>query len=144
LNQINRLSPYLSRRFRESLLAAGAAEAREFKRSKGQEPPLVEGALFYSLFEGASRCTAVEPEDGPAGAFRITLEYGDPKDKVNFTRWQDRALVVRERGRWVVDDLELLGDWAFGAKGKLSKILKDVAGQAPSGMGAPTPALGEK
>jgi hypothetical protein len=91
VKQINRLSPYLSRRLREYLLAAGAAEARAFRRSKGQEPPLVEGALFY-----------------------------------------------------LVDDLELLGHWDFGAKGRLSKILKDVAGQAPSGMGVPTPVPGEK
>jgi len=28
--------------------------------------------------------------------------------------------------KWVVHDLELLGKWAFGSKGKLSDILQEV------------------
>jgi hypothetical protein len=125
---IGRLSPYISRSFRDLLLAALAAEERDYQRTKGSEPPLVEGSLFYSLFEGADRVKAVTPDQkhGP-DAYLVSLEYGDPKVKRQFTQWQDRADLVFEDGRWVVNDLELLGDWPFGSKGKLSVILHAVA-----------------
>lgn len=96
--------------------------------SMGEEPPLVQGALFYSLFEGAHRLKDIY-SDSEAGvnAFLVDLEYGNPNDKKEFTKWSDRAIVINENGKWVVDDLELLSDWAFGAKGKMSTILYSVA-----------------
>lgn len=126
--EIDSMSPLISGDFREALLTARAAEDREFQRTKGSEPPLVEGALFYSLFEGPDRLTSIVPDvhQGP-NSFLVTFESGDPKDKRNFVKWDDRAVLKSEDGRWVVQDLELLGGWQFGAKGRLSDILRAVA-----------------
>ena len=126
--EIERLSPFISKSFRDNLLAALDAEARAFSQTQGKEPPLVQGALLYSLFEGADRLLSVKP-DPAAGehAFLAELEYGPPSDANQHTRWQDRVTLKLEDGRWVVDDIELLGDWSFGAKGKLSVILRSVA-----------------
>lgn len=127
-SSLKKLSPLISLKFNKNLQAALEAEEREFKRSKGKEPPLVQGALFYSLFEGAQRIKDIHTDSkAGANAFIVDLEYGDPVIKNSFTKWSDRAIVVKENGKWVVDDLELLGDWQFGAKGKLSTILHSVA-----------------
>ena len=124
---IDRLSPFLSADFRNLLLAARAAEDKHFKSTKGSEPPLVEGSLFYSLFEGADKYTAVklEPDKNPV-SYLVNLQYRDPYGKHEITKWQDRAIVIKENNKWVVHDLELLGKWQFGAKGKLSDILREV------------------
>ncbi|MBU3736535.1 MAG: hypothetical protein FGM62_06110 [Methylobacterium sp.] len=127
-SEIARLSPLISESFRARLLAALEAEARAFSRTQGKEPPLVQGALFYSLFEGADRLLSVKPDpDAAAHAYLVELEYGPPSDPRQHTRWHDRATLKQEGNRWVVDDIELLGDWSFGAKGKLSDILQQVA-----------------
>jgi hypothetical protein len=125
---IDELALLISASFRKALLAARDAEDRHYKEFKNEEPPLVEGALFYSLFEGPNRLGPIKREEGrKTVSFLVTLEYGDPKDKRQFCSWKDRAILMNENGRWVVNDLELLGKWQLGAKGKLSKILKEVA-----------------
>jgi hypothetical protein len=124
---LKKLTPLISVEFRTNLQSAREAEERHFKQTKGEEPPLVEGSLFYSLFEGAERVMNIQ-SDSKSGTntFLVDLEFGDPTNKNAFARWSDRAIVVKENGKWVVDDLELLGDWQFGAKGKLSTILHSV------------------
>ena len=92
---------------------------------------LVEGMLFFSLFEGADRYTKItrEPAEKPV-SFLVDLEYTDPGAKPQTVRWHDRAILIQENRKWVVDDLELLGEWPFGAKGKLSDILRNVVNEA--------------
>ena len=124
---IERMSPQISTRFRNLLVQARTAEDRHANEMKEPEPPLVEGSLFFSLFEGADRLGRISPEmDQGRVTCLVTLEYGDPKDPKGFARWRDRAVLIKERGRWVVDDLELLGKWPFGFKGKLSDLLREV------------------
>ncbi len=124
---IDRLSPFISEYFRNSLLHARDVEDKNIKRTKGSEPPLVEGSLFFSLFEGADKYTAIkaEPDKNPV-AYLVNLEYRDPYRKHEIVKWQDRAILIKENNQWVVNDLELLGKWQFGAKGKLSEILRRV------------------
>ncbi len=124
---IDRLSPFISADFRNLLLDARLAEEKHTKKTKNSEPPLVEGSLFYSLFEGADKYTAIklEPDKKPV-SYLINLQYHDPYGKHEIVKWQDRAILIQENNKWVVHDLELLGKWQFGAKGKLSEILQEV------------------
>ncbi len=125
--KIDRLSPFISADFRNNLLGARCAEDKHFQKTKGSEPPLVEGSLFFSLFEGADKYTSIKPEpDKQPVSYLVNLEYRDPYDKHEIVKWQDRAILIKENNRWVVHDLQLLGKWQFGAKGKLSEILRGV------------------
>ena len=124
---IDRLSPFISESFRNNLLDARETEDKHFQRTKNSEPPLVEGNLFYSLFEGADKYSCIKSEpDKENVSYLVNLEYRDPYGKHEIVKWQDRATLIKENNRWVVHDLELLGKWEFGAKGKLSEILRGV------------------
>jgi hypothetical protein len=52
--QLEALSPYLSNQLLTRIRAASLAQKAITQRSQIPEPPLIQGALFYSLFEGAS------------------------------------------------------------------------------------------
>lgn len=124
---IEKLSPFISTSFKKLLLEARKAEDKYFHKTKGEVPPLIEGSLFFSLFEGADKVILVTEEtNADKISCLIDLEYRDRYGKKEKFRWQDRAILVMQNNRWVVNDLELLGKWPFGAKGKLSDILKNV------------------
>ena len=124
---IDRLSPFISVDFRNLLISARNAEDKHFQKTKNSEPPLVEGSLFYSLFEGADKYTSIKSEPNKKHvSYLVNLEYANPYGKHEIVKWQDRAILIKENNRWVVHDLELLGKWQFGAKGKLTEILKGV------------------
>lgn len=124
---IERLSSYISREFHDLLLKAHEAGETYAKKTKGEEPPLVEGSLFYSLFEGADKYTTITKEqEKNRVSFLVKLEYTDPYGKHEKVHWHDRTILIKENKRWVVHDVELLGEWQFGAKGKLSDILRGV------------------
>lgn len=123
---IEKLSPFISASFRNLLLAARKTEDRYFHKTKGEVPPLMQGSLFFSLFEGAHKLISINKE-GKGRSFLITLEYQNPYGKKEIVQWQDRAILVKENDKWVVHDIELLGKWQFGSKGKLSEILIAVS-----------------
>jgi hypothetical protein len=116
---IDRLSPFISSDFRNLLIKVRVAEDKQYKVTKGSEPPLVEGSLFYSLFEGAHKYTAikVEPNKKPV-SYLVNLKYIDPYGKHEIVKWQDRAILIQENNKWVVHDLELLGKWHFKKSSK--------------------------
>ncbi len=120
-----RLRPYLSDRLNMLLDLAGRAEERHARRTRGREPPLMEGDIFTSLFEGASRFEVMRCRVTDARSIcRVSLVYNEPRSEP--AHWQDQTMLVRERGRWVVDDVLYGGDWKFGNKGRLSVNLREV------------------
>jgi hypothetical protein len=109
----------------EALLAdAQAAEARFAKANKGA-PPLVEGDLFSSLFEGATSF-AVTGCSGDAVNGRCTVKLEHAGETAKPVAWSDTVLVVNTPSGWRVDDIAYGGSWAFGNKGKLSELLKQT------------------
>lgn len=124
---IKKLTPLISTSFKNLLLEASKTEEVYFQKTKGKVPPLVEGSLFFSLFEGADKVVSITAETKTEKiSYLIEFEYCDRYGKKEKIRWQDRAFLVMENNRWVVNDLELLGKWSFGNKGKLSDTLKNV------------------
>jgi hypothetical protein len=81
--------------------------------------------MFTSTFEGASAFKL--GKRGVLGpdreSFEIELSYTDASGT---SRWKDRALMLREDGRWKLDDVEYGGDWDFAARGRLSDTLKQT------------------
>ena len=87
------------------------------------KPPLVEGDLFSSLFEGSESVvpsgTVVEGE----GA-RVTLAMRNGEGDAA-TRWKDVVVLARDQGSWCIADIEYRGDWPFANKDRLSSKLAE-------------------
>ena len=117
-------APYLSPHLHALLQKGADAEAR-FAKANKNSPPLIEGDLFTSMFEGA---TGVKPGtckvDGGTAHCTVDLVYDDGKDKP--TRWTDTLVLVKSTDGWGVDDILFGGSWAFANKGKLSDTLNEA------------------
>ncbi len=121
-----KFSPYISVSLAKLLKHADQAERKYYRATKGQSPPLAEGDLFTSLFEGAAAFKVLSCEKKTAaGSCWVEFTYVDPGDRSSF-KWKDRVYLVKEPRGWRVDDIEFLGDWEFMHKGRLKDILTDV------------------
>ncbi len=119
-------SPYLSPELAELLKRADESERKHQIATKGEEPPMVEGDLFTSLFEGASSYTIASCESSDEHGFCIVeFKYLNPGDKSE-VKWKDKVYLVKSNRGWAVDDIEYLGEWQFMHKGRLKNLLKEV------------------
>ena len=89
----------------------------------GEKPPLVDGCLFASLFEGPTsfEVAAAHAADGVTRV-PVKFRYGEE------AAWQDVIVLTRERDRFVIDDIEFAGAGPFNPPGRLSEAL-DRAGE---------------
>lgn len=115
----------LSGRLNKLIAAAGRAED-QFHASNKDSPPLLEGDLFTSMFEGATGWK-IGPCTGDANAARcvVTLRHETGGQKP--VTWTDTLYLVMEAGNWKVDDVGYGAGFAFGNTGKLSDTLKSAA-----------------
>ncbi len=127
-----RFAPVLTSRLMGQLAQAQAAEADYAKKTKGESPPLMEGDVFTSLFEGAGRFHVAGCQTSQTRSrCRTDLYYASPGQKP--TRWHDTLVLQLTATGWRVDDVIYGGTWAFGPKGSLSQTLKAAVadGSAP-------------
>lgn len=123
------LEPLLSSRLNMLLKDGADAEERYAKATKGDVPPLIEGDVFTSLFEGATAFRVGECSgDETARLCPVALSYR-PRGEAP-TRWVDRVALLREAGGWRVDDVIYGGDWPFAQHGRLSEVLKNVVAES--------------
>jgi hypothetical protein len=118
-----RFKPYLSASLATLLNEAARAEEKYHRATKGEIPPLVEGDLFTSLFEGATAFKVLSCE-AATGSCLVELSYVETAGPP--TVWKDRVYLVRNRRGWLIDDIEYLGNWQFMHKGRLRDLLKEV------------------
>ena len=114
----------------DTLLADGDKAEDRFAKANKDSPPLIEGDLFTSNFEGATAyelgpCAA----SGAKGSCKVALtddpgKTGNPKDKP--FSWTDTVYLVETPSGWRVDDIGYGGAWAFGNKGRMSDTLKST------------------
>ena len=123
-----RIAPLLSPRLNRGLGDAAAAEAR-FKAKNKDSPPLMEGDIFSSLFEGptAFQLGACRGDD-KIQRCAVSLSRQDPGKAP--VRWTD-TLVLANSGGWKVDDIAYDANFAFGNTGTLSQMLKMAVSEAP-------------
>ena len=124
------LAPFVTPTLLKALSNADGAEVLYAKKTNHEVPPLVEGDLFTSMFEGATtakvtQCTA----EGTHQNCAVALTYVDARDK-STTRWTDTAVFAKTSAGWRLDDIVYGGTWDFGHKGKLSTLLRDVVLEA--------------
>jgi hypothetical protein len=131
-----RYSKVLSPRLNKQLTDAAAAQARLTAKVKNAVPPMLEGDIFSSLFEGATAWKA-GPCQGDAKAVRCTvaLSYAPPplpnRKPEKPANWTDTVLVVNTPQGWKVDDVAYDAGFAFGNTGKLSDMLAMVVSANP-------------
>jgi hypothetical protein len=124
-----RYEPFISPAL-DALLKKGDEAEDRFAKANKDSPPLLEGDLFTSNFEGATAykvggCTG----DAKTGHCVVTLTYdpgktNNPKDKP--FNWTDTVYLVATPQGWRVDDIGYGGTWDFGNKGKMTETLHSV------------------
>jgi len=124
-----RLQPYLSPRLNK-LLADGAAAETRFAAQVKDAPPLIEGDLFTSLFEGATSwkldaCSV----SGAAARCPVEFAYAEGKEKP--VTWTDTLILAATPQGWRVDDIAYGANFQFGNTGTLSETLQTVLREAP-------------
>jgi hypothetical protein len=123
-----RLQTLLSPGLNRLLADAAAAEAR-FNAKNKNSPPLIEGDIFSSLFEGptAVKVGVCRGDDKIAhcGATLTRQEKGQKP-----VTWVDTLSLVNEDG-WKIDDVAYDANFAFGNTGTLSDMLKMTLREAP-------------
>ena len=108
-------------------LSAALADARTRQAAfsvahPGDKPPLVEGDLFTSLFEGADSAQAGDVVgDGEGARVTVALARGVGPGA---THWHDDLVLQRDQGIWCVADVAYGGTWPFANKGTLGDMLK--------------------
>ena len=105
----------------------GIPNAAELKFNKANKasPPLIEGDLFTSMFEGATsyKVGACKLSGGGASC-AVDLVYDDKKDAP--IRWTDTITLTKTKAGWRVDDIFYGGAWEYANKGRLGATLRQV------------------
>jgi hypothetical protein len=118
--------PYITPELAGLLKSAEDAETKYKEETKGEVPPLVEGDIFTSLFEGADSFKILScDEKGESASCLLEFKNTNPGDGKTFT-WKDGVMLVKGKSGWLVSDVEYKGDWDFAVKGALTGMLKGV------------------
>jgi len=131
-----RYSAVLSARLNKQLGDAAAAQARLTARVKNAVPPMLEGDIFTSLFEGASAWkVGTCQSDGNTARCPVALTHVSPviagRGPAKPAQWNDTLLLTRGPQGWKVDDVIYDANFAFGNTGRLSGMLRMVIAANP-------------
>jgi hypothetical protein len=119
-----RYEPFISPGLDTLLIEANKAE-EAFAKANKNSPPLIEGDLFTSNFEGAtSRKILGCKQDAKAATCTVALVYSDGKDKP--VEWHDTIYLLATASGWRVDDIGYGANWPFANKGRLTETLKST------------------
>jgi hypothetical protein len=106
---------------------AGAAD-EAFRKTNKAAPPLVEGDLFTSLFEGATAArVGACRTTGAHAACPVELSYDDHKKPLH---WSDTVYLAETPKGWRVEDIGYGAPWPFANKGRLTQTLQQLAANA--------------
>ena len=119
---MNAYNAFLCPGLSASLAEARAKQAAFIVAHPGDKPPLAEGDLFTSLFEGADSAKALDVvADGEGARVTVALARGVGPGA---TRWRDELVLQRDGGIWCVADVAYGGSWPFANKGRLGDMLR--------------------
>ena len=125
--QMKSLSPFLSLKLQEMIKKEYKAQEEFIAKYPEEKPPLIEGDLFSSLFEGPTsfEITKTEINSNRANVL-VKFTYVDPRPKFGSTTWNDLYILVKDNSRWLIEDVEYLGNWDFAQKGRLTDVLRQA------------------
>ena len=113
------LEPWLSWSLEARMDEARQVQADFRKQHPGEKPPLVDGCLFASLFEGPTSFT-VGTASVSGGLTRVPVQFRYGSE----VEWQDVVVLTREGRAYVIDDIEFAGAGPFNPAGRLSERLE--------------------
>jgi len=131
-----RYAPVLSPGLNKQLAAAASAQARLTAKVHNAVPPMLEGDIFSSLFEGATAwkvgaCQA----SAKTARCPVALSYTPPSaanaKSAKPANWNDTVMLVNTPQGWKVDDVVYDAGFAFGNTGRLSAMLAMVVAANP-------------
>jgi hypothetical protein len=123
-----RLQPLLTPGLNKLLADAAGAEAR-FNAKNKDSPPLIEGDIFSSLFEGPTAFkVGVCRGDDKISHCGVTMTHQDLGQKP--VTWVDTLTLINSGG-WKIDDIAYDANFAFGNTGTLNEMLKMTLHEAP-------------
>jgi hypothetical protein len=130
-----RFQPVLSPRLNKQLADAARAQARLTAKVKNAVPPMLEGDIFSSLFEGATawKVGSCRQADKTATC-SVALSYAPPPlagQKAKPANWTDTVMLAATPQGWKVDDVAYDAGFAFGNTGRLSAMLNMVIASNP-------------
>ncbi len=123
-----RLEPFISPALDQLLVEGDAAERHFASVTRHMSPPLIEGDLFTSNFEGAT-AIHVGPCEVVARTAQcpVALGYrGGASEDAKPVNWTDTIHLVRTAAGWRVDDISYGAPWAFANKGRLTTTLQSA------------------
>ena len=136
-----RFSPVLSPRLNKQLMDAAAAQGRLTAKVRNAVPPMLEGDIFSSLFEGATswKVGACHMDgnlaDAKTARCPVALSYIPPPSPnakaPKPAAWNDTVLLVNTPKGWKVDDVIYDTGFQFGNTGRLSGMLQMVIAANP-------------
>lgn len=123
------LRPLLTDGLAEALERAAVAERCANEQARGQEPPLIQGDIFSSLFEKAAAVVGIDQgaTEGQRLTYRLHFEWREPGAAEASVLWTDEVILQAVDGRWLIDDFVHGGDWQFTVKGSMKQMLLHVA-----------------
>lgn len=112
--QMAAFAPYFSRSLQQLMKKAQGRQARCIQANPEEKGPWVEGNLFSSNFEGFTTFSVGRVQAGGSATrqvIEIRFEYVESNQK---HAWNDRAVLVKQDGGWVIDDVQYGSGQAFG------------------------------
>jgi hypothetical protein len=129
-----RYAPVLSPGLNKQLAAAASAQARLTAKVHNAVPPMLEGDIFSSLFEGATAWKVGACQvNAKTARCPVALSYTPPSAArpAKPTNWNDTLMLVNTPQGWKVDDVAYDAGFAFGNTGRLSAMLAMVVSSNP-------------
>jgi hypothetical protein len=131
-----RYAPVLSPRLNKQIADAAAAQGRLTAKVKNAVPPLLQGDVFSSLFEGATAWTVGACQiSGTTARCPVQLSHATPvamgRAPAKPANWRDTLVLTGGPGAWKVDDVIYDAGFAFGNTGRLSSMLAMVVATSP-------------
>lgn len=129
--KLAKLSPFLTPGLVSLLTEADITEQKYKEETKGEVPPLVEGDVFTSLFEGADAFQVGKcKEKDNSAECEVGFSNTNPGDGKTF-KWKDEVLLEKTDKGWLISDVNYKGDWDFAVKGTLTGMLKRLNSEVP-------------
>jgi hypothetical protein len=121
------LSTFLSVKLNKQIQKAWIAQQKFKSKYPDEKPPLVEGDLFSSLFEGATSFEIMGTKIKLNNAdVAVKFKNVSPAENNNPVEWTDNYKLIKNKNGWFIDDLKYQGKWDFAPKGLLSKTLNET------------------